>query len=223
MDNPIKFRRSMQGYKKEDVNNYISRENIRITKLEESYKKNIKELEKELLEAKEKITDSEAKILLLREQEIEILDLRSTINDKDALIEEKDTIIEGLKSAVDSSNLKLSEAEASINELREKLLDTQNSVGSTLPYRRSIQEQELTMAEKAEKYDLLFEKVDEILAFAKEEADKIISEALEIRNSVSKRTVRDSFDPKKDITTKSNSIIDDLKRSIRRSIKNSLR
>ena len=48
MDKPIEFRRRGRGYDRDDVNEFISRENIRFNKLEESYNKRIRDLENEV-------------------------------------------------------------------------------------------------------------------------------------------------------------------------------
>ena len=218
MDKPIEFRRKGRGYNKDDVNDFISRENIRFNKLEESYNKMIKDLEKEIADLKSKLNDNEADKTRIIELEIKISDLQEKLESNRNLLSEKDAIIDGLKSAVDNANEKLNIANSMVDDLKQKAAvpspapvsaPNPNPVSTFRTYDDSI-------VEKAEKYDSICNKVDEILAFAKEEADKIIAEAFEIRKQTIKRS---STQMKNDISERSESIIDELKRSIRRQLK----
>ena len=218
MDRPIEFRRQMKGYNRDDVNNFISEENIRFNKIEESYQKTIKENEKEITELKQKLNSIDEHLDKIAELEIKISQLESALDSSSSTIVEKDTIIEGLKSAVDSANEKLDMANSIIDDMKK---ESDKASPAPLPYTenmRVIKEPvyDSSIIEKAEKYDAICEKVDEIFAFAKEEADKIIQEAFEIRKQAAKRS---STHMKNEISERSDSIIDELRRSIRRQFK----
>lgn len=210
MDRPIKFRRQMRGYNKNDVNEFITEENIRFNKIEESYVSKIKDLEHEIetLRAElAKLDEQQARII---ELELCVTELKDDIETKTRLISEKDAIIEGLKSSADSANERLAVANSIIENLQNS---TQNATPSTIIADTTLDEE---IIEKAEKYDAICDKVDEILGFAKDEADKIIAEAYEIRKQTVKKT---SAQMKSDISERSDSIIEELKRSIRRQFK----
>lgn len=218
MNNPIEFRRQTRGYNRDDVNEFISQENIRFNKLEESYLKSIKEYEKENSELREKLDEINEHKDKIVELELNISQLESALDSSSQTITEKDAIIEGLKSACDSSNEKLMAANALIDDLRK-----QNAVAASVPapepkviVREPAYSYDSSVLEKAEKYDSICDKVDEIFAFAKEEADKIIAEAFEIRKQASKRN---AVNMKNEISERSESIIDELRRSIRRQFK----
>ena len=70
-----------------------------------------------------------------------------------------------------------------------------------------------SILEKAKKYDSICDNIDEIFAFAKEEADRIISEALEMRKKLLKSS---PAHVKSEITGRSESIIEDLRRKLRK-------
>lgn len=218
MDRPIEFRRQLKGYNRDDVNNFISEENIRFNKIEENYVKTIRENETEISDLKQKLNDVDMHLEKIAELEIKISQLESALNSSSNTIVEKDTIIEGLKSAVDSSNEKLTLANTIIDDLRKEQVSKASAAISTPEPVRIVREPvyDDAIIEKAEKYDAICDKVDEIFAFAKEEADKIIAEAFEIRKQANKRS---SAHMKNEISERSDSIIDELRRSIRRQFK----
>ena len=168
MDKPVEFRRRGRGYDINDVNDFISRENIRFNK---------------------------TKIVSL---EIEKTELKDKISSLEAVISEKDVIIDGLKSAVDSANTKLDIANSIIEDLKNKPTPPQS-----VPVINTRTAYDDAIIEKANKYDSICNNIDEILAFAKDEADKIIAEAMEIRKQAAKRTP-DRM--KNDISSKSESV-----------------
>ena len=212
MDKPVEFRRQARGYNKDDVNDFISRENIRFNKLEESYNKTIKEREREIAELNQTITENEADKERIVELEIKISELQQSVDGFNETLGEKDAIIDGLKSALDSTNEKLNVANTLIDDLKNR-----PAVPCSVPEPSySYRQYDDSVIEKAEKYDSICDKVDEILAFAKEEADKIIAEAFEIRKQAVKRS---SAQMKNDISERSDSIIEELKRSIRKQFK----
>ncbi len=216
MNNPIEFRRQTRGYNRDDVNEFISQENIRFNKLEESYLKSIKEHEKEIEELRKMLSEVDEHKEKIIELELQISKLNSDLDLSVQAIAEKDAIIEGLKVACDSSNEKLDMANSLIDDLRKQSSVIPEAREPKVIVREPSYSYDSSVLEKAEKYDSICDKVDEIFAFAKEEADKIIAEAFEIRKQASKRNAANM---KNEISERSESIIDELRRSIRRQFK----
>lgn len=216
MNNPIEFRRQTRGYNREDVNEFISQENIRFNKLEESYLKTIKEYERENSELKQQLSEIDLHKDKIVEHELKIAGLEASLESSTQAIAEKDAIIEGLKTACDSSNEKLTIANSLIDDLRKQISAQPVAAEPKVIVREPSYSYDSSVLEKAEKYDSICDKVDEIFAFAKEEADKIIAEAFEIRKQASKRN---AVNMKSEISERSESIIDELRRSIRRQFK----
>lgn len=206
MDKPIQFRTKMRGYNKDDVNKFISEENIRFNKLEESYIKTIKEKEKEIEELYARLDQEKGLEQRLAECEADLAELNSKLDAQCSVIEEKDAIIDGLKTAVDSTNERLAIANTIIDELRAK---AESAPAVTDPV-------DAEFIDKAEKYDAIYDKVDEILNFAQEEANKIIADAIELKKQAVKQS---PAKVKQDISQRSDSIIEELKKTIRRSFK----
>lgn len=209
MDKPVEFRRRGRGYDKNDVNQFISKENIRFNKLEEEYNKTIRELEREIDKLNVQIAESEDDKAQIATLEIAISELKERIIALDTSVSEKDAIIDGLKTAVDNANSKLDVANSMIEDLKNR---------PSVPCRQPSSDVEYddTIIEKAKKYDSICDNIDEIFAFAKEEADKIIAEALEIRKQAVKRAPTQI---KNEMSGRSRSIIDDLRSNIRRQLK----
>ena len=96
-----------------------------------------------------------------------------------------------------------------IEELKNRPLVSCSSASSSVIYDDDI-------IDKAQKYDAICDNIDEIFAFAKEEADKIIAEALEIRKQAVKRSPASL---KSEMSGKSKSIIDEIRGNIMRQLK----
>lgn len=235
MDNAIEFRNQMRGYNKADVNNFISRENMRFNKLEESYNRTIKSLELELEELKANADASQTDKDVISGLEQQIHELEAALNVQIEESAEKDSTITALNADITAHKEQLERADFIINELNEQLTAAKAAMPAPQPAPVQIQatapapvpaqpepqvvhqpKLDSDIIEKAEKYDNICDKIDEILAFAKEEADKIIAEAFEMRKYALKRT---STQMKNDISARSDSIIEDLKRTIRRQLK----
>ena len=210
MDKPVEFRRRGRGYDKNDVNEFISKENIRFNKLEEEYNKTIRDHEREIDRLNIQIAESENEKAQIVTLEIAISELKEKIIALNTSVSEKDTIIDGLKTAVDNANHKLDIANSMIEDLKNKAVVSGIPVASdSLCYDESV-------IEKAQKYDSICDNIDEIFAFAKEEADKIIAEALELRKQAVKRAPSQL---RNEMSGRSKSIIDELRSNIRRQIK----
>ena len=212
MDKPIEFRRRGRGYDRDDVNEFISRENIRFTKLEESYNKRIRDLENEVDALNKKISETDDDKSRIAELENELSQSDNRIESLNSTVSEKDAIIDGLKSALDTANENLEAANSLIDDLRSKPDQSQSPAGQLAQTALTVTYDE-TILEKAHKYDTICDNIDEIFAFAKEEADRIIAEALEMK----KKVLRTSpAHVKNEITGRSDSIIEDLKRKLRK-------
>ena len=223
MDKPVEFRTAMRGYNKEDVNSYISNENIRFNRLEASLNKAIDDKEKEISELQSQIAGFRAKDDEIKRLEDLVLSLRSDIDYQNEKLEEKDTVIEGMKKAVDAANEALDTANERITALQNE--SELNSFSNETPHNSSLDYSyqaayDQTVIEKAQKYDDICTQIEEILLYAKNEADKIVSEAIEIRQSIqNKRAKKETSNFKNEIQEKSDSIISELKKSIFRQLK----
>ncbi len=214
MDKPVEFRRRGRGYDKNDVNEFISRENIRFNKLEEEYNKTIRDLEREIDRLNMQIAESENDKEQIVTLEIAVSELKEKIVTLDASVSEKDVIIDGLKTAVDNANRKLDMANSIIDDLKNKPAVPYSASSEKASYAESYCDD--SIIEKAQKYDAICDNIDEIFSFAKEEADKIIAEALEIRKQAIKRSPNSM---KNEMSGKSKSIIDEIRSNIKRQLK----
>ncbi len=213
MDKPVEFRRRGRGYDRNDVNEFISRENIRFNKLEEEYNSRIRNLENDIEKLSEQIASSEDDKAQIVSLEIQISELKDNISSLETSLTEKDAIIDGMKSAVDNANYKLDMANSIIEDFKNKPV-----VPCSAPITESTHNNTFddSVIEKAQKYDSICDNIDEIFAFAKEEADRIIAEAIEIRKQAVKRAPSQI---KNELSGRSRSIIDELRSNIRRQIK----
>ena len=214
MDKPVEFRRRGRGYDKNDVNEFISRENIRFNKLEEEYNIKIRNLEKNIESLNEQLASSEDDKAQIVNLEIKISELKDDISALKASLSEKDAIIDGMKSAVDNANYKLDMANSIIEDLKNKPAVPCSAPATDAMHKNACYDD--SVIEKAQKYDSICDNIDEIFAIAKEEADKIIAEALEIRKQIVKRAPSQI---KNEMSGRSRSIIDELRSNIRRQIK----
>lgn len=203
MDKNIEFRKAMRGYNTEDVNRFISEENVRFNRLEENYLKTIEEKDKTIsrLNFEIGVLKQSEQVIYDLNKKIELL--QAEISQLNTAVEEKDSIIDGLKSALDKANEKTYDFEKESRNRVVSIVDPDIEI-----YR-----------EKAEKYDAIYDQVDEILNFAKIEAEKIIKEATDYKMAVQRNAKKESDTFKASINTRSDSIIDDLKKSIRRQLK----
>lgn len=202
MDKNIEFRKQMRGYNTEDVNRFISEENVRFNKIEERYKKDademsvrIKELEYKLEESKK--SDAEIRDLMIKNEL-----LTSELESLKTSLSEKDVLIESMKEELEKADEKMSEL---------KRIPDSRIISTVTP------DMELCR-EKAEKYDAICDRVDEILNFAKEEAEKIIKEASDYKIAAQRNAKKESDAFKSSINNRSDSIIEDLKKTIRKQI-----
>lgn len=186
-----KFRKSIRGYNKKDVNRYISEINSELVSSSEEYKIEI---------------DG-------REQTIAIL--RGELDDQrracDALSEEVDALnklIEEYKADKESMQDK-------IRELEDKIASLESCGVSNDDTREKIVIDE-DLLDKARSYDAIRAKIDEILSYARSEAEQIIRNAEKTVSSFENDKSANVQKVKKEISEKSNSIIEDLKSLFRR-------
>ncbi len=191
MDAPkVIFRKKMGGYNKEDVNNYITSENQRFMRAEADFKKALNERDAEL----ERISD-------------ELKDLRNINSQSSSKLDEQDHLIESYKETIATLEAKVEEMEETIAHLEE--------VKDDQIYQKAEVVIDESVFDKARSYDSLCKQIDEILSYAKSEADRIINTALEAAKRVERNRSGDIAKIKSEISAKSTSIIDELRRAIR--------
>ncbi|MBQ7968367.1 MAG: hypothetical protein IJ292_00910 [Clostridia bacterium] len=152
-DNRIKFRKSMSGYNREDVNNYIESISSKNYESEEAYKKKIadleakvKELEKENKEYEENVAAEAEKLRAEKEQgECLILELNEAL---DKLKTEKNGLIQ--------ENTQLKERVSELEKANESNIEA---------------------FEKSDKYDKVSGQIGSVLLNANARAESIVSEA----------------------------------------------
>lgn len=207
MEKKIEFRRAMRGFNKEDVNRFISEENVRFNRLEASYTKQLDEKDREIGELLGKLS-----LVNAAEEENKRLNevintLHADITALNCKLTEKELLIDGLNEAIESYNEKISALENAVSDL-----DNRKTVSAYSDRDLEIYK------EKAERYDEIYDQVDEILAFAKEEAEKILKEAAQVKLEAEKAAKRESLSAKSSVKGRSDSIIDDLKKSIKKQL-----
>lgn len=206
MEKKIEFRKAMRGYNREDVNRFISEENVRFNRLEANYNRQLEEKDREIGELLGKLS-----LVNAAEEENKRLNgiietLHADITTLNCKLTEKEMLIDGLNDAIQGYSEKIKALEDAVADLDSRKTPAYESEELEL-YR-----------DKAERYDAIYDQVDEILAFAKAEAEKIIKEAIEIRQEAEKTAKKESAAHKASMRGKSDSIIDDIKRSIRRQL-----
>lgn len=195
MDAPkVMFRKKMGGYNKEDVNNYISSENQRFRRAEADFQRALDERDGELARMQEDVN-------ILRRQ----------ANDLSINLAEKDRLIEGYKDNIDSLEKKIQELQETITHLEE--------VKNDEIYQKKEIVVDDTVFEKARAYDSLCTQIDEILSYAKSEADRIINTAVDSAKRIERSHGNDVTRIKSEISTKSTSIIDELRRALKPKMK----
>ena len=155
MDAPkIMFRKKMGGYNKEDVNNYITSENQRFKRMEADFHRALEERDEEISRAQEELN-------MLRRQ----------TNDLSITLVEKNRLIEGYKESVELLQAKVEELQETIVHLEE--------VKNDEIYEKKEVIVDSSIFDKARAYDSLCTQIDEILSYAKSEADRIITTAVD--------------------------------------------
>jgi len=180
-----RFRKSFRGYNKKDVNEYISKENAVLIETR-------KGLQNELDLCQEELAKLEA---ALESERIKTKELSEKLDERDNLIEayksDKDTLSERLE------------------ELEEKVESLKSAEELSLPVCEPYSDD--SVLEKARSYDSLRSRIDEILSYAKSEAEQIIKEAGRSVSDLEIKRVNEVSKFKQDISNKSSSIINDLR------------
>lgn len=191
MDAPkVIFRSKMGGYNKEDVNNYISSENQRFKRAESDFQRTLSERNSELSRLNNELSS-----------------LRSEIAKADEKYKEQDKLIEGYKKTIDS-------LESSIEDMQDTITHLEQVKDDDI-YQKSEVIIDENVFDKARSYDSLCTQIDEILSYAKSEADRIINTAIESAKRIERSRGGDVSRIKSEISAKSTSIIDDLRRTLR--------
>ena len=191
MDAPkVIFRKKMGGYNKEDVNKYITSENQRFMRAKSDYQKSLADRDREI----ERITD-------------ELNTLRDVNTSATSTLSEQNHLIESYKDTIVELETRIKEMEETIAHLEE--------VKDDPIYQKNEVVIDESVFDKAKSYDSLCAQVDEILAYAKSEADRIINAAVESAKKIERTKNGDISKIKSDISSKSSSIIDELRRAIK--------
>ena len=191
MDAPkVMFRKKMGGYNKEDVNNYITSENQRFMRAETDFQKSLAERDEEI----ERITD-------------ELEALRNFNAMSSAKLNEQNNLIDSYREQIADLESKIKDMEDTIAHLEE--------VNDDPIYQKTEVIIDETVFDKARSYDSLCKQIDEILSYAKSEADRIINTAVESAKRIERNRTGDVTRIKSDISAKSTSIIEELRRAIK--------
>ncbi len=152
-DGKVKFRKSMGGYNRDDVNGYIESLSSKYYYAESEYRRKIDDLEKKLKELEEKVKKAD---------------------------EFSSTELKGLKEENEKGNLLIGKLNDKIDELstRNNELEQENaSLKSNKEELESIKESCSEAYEKSNMYDKVSEQIGSMIVSANAKAEGIISEA----------------------------------------------
>ena len=152
-DNRIKFRKSMGGYNREDVNNYIESMSTKSYENEVALKKQIADLEARVKELEEENREYEESVVVEAEK------LRNEKEQSELLIVELNETVGKLKeekSALIQENTMLKERASELEKANESNVEA---------------------FEKSNKYDQVSEQIGSVLLNANAKAESIVSEA----------------------------------------------
>lgn len=152
-DNLIKFRKSMGGYNREDVNNYIETISAKSYEKELDYQKKIAELEAKVKELEEKNKEYEENVVIEAEK------LRSDKEQSELLIAELNNTV----AKMGAENTDLTQENA---QLKERVSELERVNASNFE-----------AYEKSNKYDQVSEQIGSVLLNANARAESLVSEA----------------------------------------------
>ena len=194
-DNRIKFRKSMGGYNREDVNNYIESITSKNYETEEALKKQIADLEAKVITLEAEIEEYEESVVVEAEK------LR---NDK----EQSELLIAELNNTVAKMGAENTELTQENTQLRERVSELEKANASNVE-----------AYEKSNKYDQVSEQIGSVLLNANARAESLVSEAqikarVHIDNMVEKaaeklRALNEKYT--KEITVKAVGMADELR------------
>ncbi len=177
------FRKSMSGYNKDDVNEYIEAASIRAKKREEEYESHIHSLEEKLEALEERVKVAESRDFSEEEEKYknEIASIKSyyeiTLEEQKAMSQKS---VEELAEKISEGN-KLIQAQ---NEYIERLKDGASKLQSELEASREMldgyekrSENASAVSEKASKYDSISAQIGDLMLNAGNTAEHIINEA----------------------------------------------
>ncbi|MBE6718751.1 MAG: hypothetical protein E7574_05820 [Ruminococcaceae bacterium] len=191
----VKFRNSMGGYNKEDVNSYIEMLSSKYYDAEADSRKTISELEKRINELEKENAEKGN----IDTNEIEAL--KSDAEKSDSLIAELNETVSKLNGEKEELSRQIAELEAKINEY-EKMTEVNSE-----------------LYEKSSKYDQVSEQIGSMIVSANARAEGIVSEA-ELKARVISNSMIDSVYEKltevnekyaKEIVTKTVQMTDELR------------
>ncbi len=213
------FRKSMNGYNKEDVNEYIININRTLEDNKELHEKEVSILQKsekaameKLYAATEKAKEAENDLLTLKD---ELEKLKADLEAAAAKLEEKNAELDEARASLDRANAAIAEKDDQINKLTAELEDVSNNTddGDTVP----ADQYNNLCAKAGEILVIASTTAEDILKKANDEAVRIVNEAADKRNSIIK-----SFSETVDATADSinsyiKSAVDDCVKKINKS------
>ena len=229
----VAFRKKFGGYNKKDVNAYIIKENEKFLREKESLRSQAlrasdeaDELRAEASEIKASLNAANVELERVRDSLAEAESVIAALKEESAT---KDEEIARLTEALENERASSEEEKKAIAEKLEadysrvvdslkNNLDELKSTDRDLGYRKQSDDifADATPSRevKLAAYDALDGEIDRILAYAREEATKIIFSAEQAARQI-RTSARDSGAIKKEISSKSSSIIDEIKRMIK--------
>ena len=155
------FRKALNGYNKNDVNDYIENMSLRAKKREEELEAKISQLEKTLDEAEKRAEEAEKRDFSEEAAvyEKKLSELEQKINECEKITEAKSEYIEKLESSLEEKDKEISECSARLSDAE-----------------KSIKEAD-ELSDKAKQYDNLSRRLGEIMLNAGNTAEKIVSDA----------------------------------------------
>ena len=212
------FRGRFGGYNKKDVNKYIAEENKRFVKERDDMQKALEE--------------SGSAADALRSE----LDAQKMINSElSSKLEENERLIDGYKEKLDSDSEKIASLEREVASLsREKeewiasgassqekdgyiagLEDLVERLKAELAKAEEKAKESVSLLEKAESYEAICAKIDDILDHARNEAQRIIKVAEKAAADIDNKRSVDVNKVKQSISARSSSIIEEILRAVK--------
>lgn len=193
-----KFRSKFGGYNKKDVNEYIAAENSNFMQMRDEMQNLLDDCEERIhrLELEAETSENEKKALA------------DSLAERNALIESYKTDAEALNAKIADLETEIDALNSTIDELRAKNAELELKTDEPAVI---VDER---MLEKARSYDSLCGEIDEILSYAKKQAEEIIRTAkatAETAHSTPRSGAEDIDRVKQEISKKSSSILSDLR------------
>lgn len=155
------FRKALNGYNKNDVNDYIENMSLRAKKREDELEAKISKLEKALEE-----TEKRAETAEKRDFSEEAAAYEKKISEFEQKIDECEKITEAKSEYIEKLESSLEQKDAEISKYSARLSDNEKSI-----------KEAVELSDKAKQYDNLSRRLGEIMLNAGNAAEKIVSDA----------------------------------------------